>query len=121
MRNLHSRLIVIVLSATACASALLHAQQSAPGLILTNGKIITVDERFSVAQAIAVKGERIVAVGANAEISRLAGPTTRRIDLRGRSVVPGLIDNHAHFMRAGETWTEEVRLDGVESRKQAIA
>ncbi len=100
--------------------ALLFARQSMPDMILTNGKIITVDERFSIAQAVAVKGDRIVAVGTNSEISRLAGTSTRRIDLRGRSVVPGLIDNHAHFMRAGETWTEEVRLDGVESRKQAL-
>ena len=97
-----------------------HAQQTAPNLILTNGKIITVDERFLIAQAVAIKGDRIVAVGTNQEIGQLAGPNTRRIDLRGRSVVPGLIDNHAHFMRSGETWTEEVRLDGVESRKQAV-
>jgi len=95
------------------------AQQAAPDLILTNGKIITVDERFTIAQAIAVKGDRFVAVGSNQEITRLAGPNTKRIDLRGRSVVPGMIDNHTHLMRAGETWTEEVRLDGIESRKQA--
>src|SRR5262245_30740873 len=90
------------------------AQQTAPDLILTNGKIITVDERFTIAQAVAIKGERVMAVGTTAEISRLAGPSTRRIDLGGKAVTPGLIDNHAHFMRGGETWTEEVRLDGVE-------
>src|SRR5215831_12356851 len=95
-------------------------QQAAPDLILTNGKVITVDERFAIGQAIAIKGDRFVAVGSNQEITALAGPNTKRIDLRGRSVVPGLIDNHTHLMRAGETWTEEVRLDGIESRKQAI-
>ena len=95
-------------------------QQAAPDLILTNGKVITVDERFTIAQAIAIKGDRFVAVGSNQEISGLAGPNTKRIDLRGRSVVPGMIDNHMHLMRAGETWTEEVRLDGIESRKQAV-
>ena len=104
----------------ASASIFVRAQQAVPDLILTNGKIITVDERFTIAQAVAVRGDRVVAVGTNAEISQLAGSVTKRIDLRGKAVVPGLIDNHSHFMRAGETWTEEVRLDGVESRKQAI-
>src|SRR4051794_11379369 len=80
----------------------LHAQQ-APDLILSNGKIITVDERFTVAQAVAVRGERIIAVGTNQEIAQLAGPTTRRIDLRGKSVIPGLIDNHMHLLRAAGT------------------
>ena len=98
----------------------LRAQRPAPDLVLTNGKIITVDERFSIAQAIAVKGDRILAVGTNQDIAQLAGPNTRRIDLRGRSVIPGLIDNHAHLLRAGITWQEEVRLDGVESRRQAV-
>jgi predicted amidohydrolase YtcJ len=102
------------------ASAVLRAQQSAVDLILTNGKIITVDEKFTITQAVAVKGDRIVAVGTNQQIGQMAGPNTRRIDLRGRAVVPGLIDNHMHLLRAGTTWTHEVRLDGVESRKQAL-
>lgn len=96
------------------------AQQAPPDLILTNGKIITVDERFTISQAVAVQGDRIVAVGSNTDISRLAGPGSRRIDLMGRAVVPGMIDNHTHFMRGGETWTDEVRLDGVDLRKRAV-
>src|SRR5689334_14394049 len=99
---------------------LLYAQQPAADLILTNGKIITVDEKFTVAQAIAIKADRIVAVGTNQQIGQMAGAATRRVDLRGRSVVPGLIDNHMHLLRAGTTWSNEVRLDGVESRKQAL-
>src|SRR6266513_2375364 len=102
------------------ASMPLHAQQPAPDLILSNGKIITVDETFSIAQAVAVRGDRIVAVGTNQEINRMAGPNTRRIDLRGKSVVPGFIDDHAHFQEEGEYWTLETRLDGIESRKQAL-
>jgi predicted amidohydrolase YtcJ len=100
--------------------AMPHAQQPAADLVLTNGKIITVDERFTIAQAVAVRGERIVAVGTSQAIARLAGPKTRRIDLRGRAVLPGLIDNHAHFMEEGVLWTDELRLDGVETRRQAI-
>jgi predicted amidohydrolase YtcJ len=97
------------------------AQQQPPAdLIVTNGKVITVDDRFTIAQAVAVRGERIVAVGTNQEIARLAGPSTRRVDARGRAVMPGLIDNHMHLLRAGTTWQQEVRLDGVETRKRAI-
>src|SRR5262249_29850764 len=96
------------------------AQQPTPDLILTNGKIITVDERFTIAQAVAIKGDRGVGVGTSQDIAKLAGTGTRRIDLMGRSVIPGLIDNHMHLLRAAATWPKEVRFDGVESRKKAI-
>jgi predicted amidohydrolase YtcJ len=96
------------------------AQLRTPDLILTNGKIVTVDERFSIAQAVAIGDGRIIAVGTDKEIQALAGRTTRRVDLAGKTVVPGLIDNHMHLLRAGTTWQREVRLDGVPSRKQAL-
>jgi len=98
----------------------LYAQQPAPDLVLTNGKIITVDERFSITQAVAIRGDRIVATGTNQEIGLLAGPGTRRIDLRGKAAIPGLIDNHMHLLRAAATWAKELRFDGVDSRKQAV-
>src|SRR5687767_13124340 len=96
------------------------AQQTTADLIVFNGKIITVDERFTIAQAVAVRGNQIVAVGTSQDINRLAGPATRRIDLRGRSVIPGLIDNHMHLLRYGTTWKYEVRWDGVDTRKEAL-
>ena len=89
-------------------------------LVLVNGKIVTVDDRFTIAQAVAIKGTRIVAVGNSADIRKNAGPGTKVIDLRGRTVIPGLIDNHAHFVRVAEKWHSEMRLDGVTSRAQAI-
>lgn len=104
---------------TAGAFSILSAQ-GAPDLVLSNGKIITVDERFTIAQAVAIRGDQIVAVGTNQEIDRLAGAGARRIDLRGRAVVPGLIDNHMHLLRYGTTWRYEVRWDGVASRKVAL-
>src|SRR5579862_4155569 len=61
--------------------AVLLAQQA--DLILSNGKIVTVDERFSIAQAIAIRGDRIVAVGTDLSIAKLGGPKTRKIDLKG--------------------------------------
>ena len=88
-------------------------------IILTNGKVITVDDQFSIAQAVAIRGDRIVAVGSNADINRLAGPSTRRIDARGRTIMPGFIDNHAHFQEEGAYWSLELRFDGITSRKQA--
>jgi predicted amidohydrolase YtcJ len=68
-----------------------------PETILFNGKILTVDDSFSIAEALAVRGDKILAVGANPEILPLAGPATTRVDLRGRTVVPGFIDTHAHW------------------------
>ncbi|HET7161021.1 MAG TPA: hypothetical protein VFI62_18620, partial [Burkholderiales bacterium] len=64
----------------------------APDLILLNGKIVTVDDRFGIAQAIAIKGQRIVAVGTNADTRKLAGANAKVIALRGRTVIPGLND-----------------------------
>src|SRR6266581_3819973 len=106
--------------AIAATPSMARAQQPVADVILSNGKIITVDERFTIAQAVAIKGDRIVAVGTNQEIARLAGPDTKRIDLRGRAVTPGLIDNHMHLLRGGTTWQWEVRWDGVDSRKRAL-
>src|ERR1700738_4951505 len=90
-----------VLLAVVGAISILHAQQAAADLIFSNGKIITVDDRFTIAQAVAIRGDRFVAVGTNQDIARLAGPNTRRIDLRGKAVTPGLIDNHMHLLRGG--------------------
>ena len=113
--------LALVVAGVTGVSILLSAQQAtAPDIILTNGKIVTVDDRFSIAQAVAVRGDRFVAVGTNQDITRLAGPNTRRIDLRGRTVVPGMIDNHAHFQEEGAYWALELRFDGVDSRKQAL-
>lgn len=58
-------------------TVILPAQQPAPDLILANGKIITVDERFTLAQSVAIRGDRIVAVGTDADVARLASPVTR--------------------------------------------
>ena len=87
--------------------------------ILLNGKIVTVDPRFSIAQAIAIRGERILAVGGNADILEFQTRSTKVIDLKKQTVIPGLIDNHAHFIRAPEH--DELRLDGVTLRSRALA
>lgn len=87
-------------------------------LILVNGKIVTVDDQFRIEQAVAIKGSRIVAVGKNAEVRKQAAAGAKVIDLQGRTVIPGLIDNHSHWIRAAEH--DELRFDGVTTRKQAL-
>jgi predicted amidohydrolase YtcJ len=108
----------IVISFALIWSAIAFAQTA--DLVLTNGKIITVDDRFTTMQALAIKGERIIAIGNDTDIEKLKGPATQLIDLQRRTVIPGLIDNHAHYMRAAEYWHREVRLDGITSHKRAM-
>jgi predicted amidohydrolase YtcJ len=81
-----------------------HAQRpdmDAPTLVLLNGNILTMNDQSQVTQAVAIRNGKILAVGDNAAIRALAGSATRTIDLAGKTVVPGLIDTHAHFKAAG--------------------
>ncbi len=86
--------------------------------ILVNGKIVTVDGQFTIAQALAIKNQRVVATGSSTDIRKLADGSTKVIDLQGRTVIPGLIDNHSHWIRAAEH--DELRFDGVTTRAQAV-
>jgi hypothetical protein len=108
--------VIALAMAVVAAPAVTHAQ--VPDTVFVNGKIITVDDRFSIAQALAIRGGRIAKVGTSAEIDALKAPATRVIDLNGRIVIPGLIDNHAHWVRAAEH--DELRFDGVTSRQRAL-
>ena len=82
------------------ASAWLPSLAAPPDLILHSGKIVTVDEQFSVAEALAIETGRIVSVGSDAVVTALAGPGTELIDLGGKTVLPGLIDSHTHPLGA---------------------
>jgi len=84
-------------TAAVAASAALSGQGTSADLVLLNGKVITVDARDRIAQAVAIAKGKIVAVGTNAEVSKFAGPGTQRVDLKGLAVTPGLLDAHAHF------------------------
>ncbi|MCH7704621.1 MAG: amidohydrolase family protein, partial [Planctomycetes bacterium] len=70
-------------------------------LVLRNGKIVTVDERYGTVQAIAVRADRILAVGTNEEIAEHIGPQTKVIDLQGKFASPGFIEGHGHFTSMG--------------------
>ena len=71
-------------------------------LVFHNGKIVTVDPRFSVAEAVAIRDQRFSAVGRSSEVLKLAGPSTLVIDLKGKTVIPGLIDTHRHIQMEAE-------------------
>src|SRR5205814_3784329 len=65
--------------------------------ILTNGKVLTVDKDFSIREAVAIRDGKVLATGTTAAIQRYAGPKTQRIDLAGKTVIPGIIVTHLHF------------------------
>ncbi len=90
----------------------LASAQEAADTILYNGKILTVDSNFRTAQAVAVRSSQIAAVGTNDEVLSLAGPNTLRIDLKGKTVTPGLINTHEHI--------EEQHLDGPRSYARGL-
>jgi predicted amidohydrolase YtcJ len=82
----------------------LSAQQTPyANLVLRGGKVITVDNQERIAEAVAVSANRIMAIGSNQEISRLAGPQTKIIELDGRAVLPGFIDAHSHVEGLAES------------------
>jgi len=97
------RIALGMLLATAALSAQrpILPRPPAPDLVLFNGKVISVDRGFTIHQAVAIIGDRIMAVGNDDQMRTVAGPATRMIDLKGRSVIPGLMDNHLHGAGGG--------------------
>jgi predicted amidohydrolase YtcJ len=116
-RRIEIGLLVALL--VAIFPSLANAQRYAD-TILRNGKILTVDARFRTVQALAIKDGKILATGTVAQIARYGGRNTQVTDLAGATVIPGLIDNHFHFTRGVETWHQQARFEGVDSRQQAL-
>jgi predicted amidohydrolase YtcJ len=94
---------------------------STPDLILHHGLFATLDRGNPAASAVAIKDGLFVAVGHDGEVMKLAGPSTRVIDLKGKRVLPGLIDNHLHIIRGGLNFNLELRWDGVRSLADAMS
>ena len=127
------RLVVSVVALGAVAAATVFvvrapgAQPPRADLVFINGHVVTVNSQRPEAQAVAVRGDRIVAVGTTDAIRRLAGPQTRTIDLAGRLLIPGFIEGHGHYLGLGEsklvldlttarTWDEIVAMVGAAAR-----
>jgi predicted amidohydrolase YtcJ len=96
------RTVLFAVALSLFASAPSYEQVRPADLILTNGRIVTIDSAMPEAQAIAISGDRIQALGTSADIRRYEGPSSKIIDLHGRLATPGLIDGHAHFLGVGE-------------------
>lgn len=113
-----------LLSAAAIAASLLlpvAAQAQPADLVVTNAKIATLDAASTMAQAIAVRDGRIVAVGSAAQMGAFTSPATRTVDAGGRTVVPGLIDSHMHAVRAALSYSTEVNWIGAGTIAEAMA
>ncbi|MYM66787.1 amidohydrolase family protein [Pseudoduganella sp. FT55W] len=95
--------------------------QTTPDLILHRGLFTTLDRSNPHAEAVAIKDGKFTHVGRADEIMALAGPQTQVIDLKGKRVLPGLIDNHCHIIRGGLNFNLELRWDGVRSLADAMA
>src|SRR2546428_7234082 len=93
--------VLVALAAVGSEWTRAAAQPPAPAadLLLVNGTVLTVDSADSIAQAIAIAGGKIVAVGTNEQVRARAGRATRVIDLRDRTATPGLINTHMHFSK----------------------
>jgi predicted amidohydrolase YtcJ len=90
-----TRISIAAILACLMVSGFSHAADE-PDLILHNGKIVTVDKQFSIRQAMAVRGGKILSVGDNKEMLKTKGSRTQLLDLEGKTVLPGLIDSHVH-------------------------
>jgi len=92
--------VAATVSILACASA--QAQQSSfADMVIVHGHIWTVDAQHPRVEAVAIHGDRIVAMGSDAEVAKWVGPATRKIDALGKTVLPGFIDSHVHFSSGG--------------------
>jgi predicted amidohydrolase YtcJ len=101
MKTLATGLLAL-LSVLVAPCAIAQQGNTPPDAIFYNGKIITVDSGFTIAQAFAVRGDQYVAVGTDAAIRPLAGANTRLVDLKGSAVTPGLSDNHDHLYNSAK-------------------
>src|SRR5690349_16013234 len=109
-RTIWLSVVALALPALAAAQALPPEVVAYADTIFTNGKVLTVDKDFIIAEAIAVRDGKVLATGTTGAIERMAGPKTKRIDLAGKSVIPGIIDTHLH------TW-----YGAINARKKDIA
>jgi len=97
-------------------------QEQPADLILYNGNVITVDPAFSIRQALAIRADRLVAVGDDTEVLKRKGPHSRMIDLGGRTVLPGLNDSHIHLSWMGQSLAEiDLREKSFEEIRAALA
>jgi len=118
-----------VVAAVAGYALFSRGQEQAPlpegyaDMMLMNGKILTVDPKDSVVGAVAVKDGKILATGSYASLKQLAGPSTKQVDLKGKTVTPGLVDSHLHMQYYGKQFQDklfDIRFPTVKTRDELI-
>ncbi|ONF97300.1 amidohydrolase [Sphingomonas jeddahensis] len=109
-----------LVTATANATGTL-AMQTQPDLIITNAKVTTLDRSNPVAQAVAIRDGKFLAVGSEAEVRAATRGNPQMIDAKGHRLIPGLIDSHIHVIRGGLNYNMELRWEGVPSLADAMA
>jgi predicted amidohydrolase YtcJ len=102
-RFIFGLLIVAALAPVSMSGARPQAKPAPADLVLTNGKVVTVDDKIPEARAVAVRGGKILAVGTDKDIRRFIGASTEVIDLKGALAIPGIIDSHGHFTGLGDS------------------
>jgi predicted amidohydrolase YtcJ len=96
-------LLTLILLSAAAARPTVRQQPVQPAdLVLTNGKVVTVEDDLPEAQAIAMRGDRIIALGRAVDMQPFVGPATQVVDLKGQLVIPGFVEGHGHFTGVGE-------------------
>ena len=110
--------VAVSLLASGCAQ--MDSSGPPADVVITNARVTTLDVDHPNAEAVALRGGKIVAVGSNADVLRLKGPASRLIDAGQRRLIPGLDDSHAHYLRGGNSFTTELRWDGVPTLAEAL-
>lgn len=121
--RLTAYLVAVIVGLTVIAGLLAGAQRDYDGpvdLIVVNGRVYTADEDGTMAEAVAIQGNRILMVGSNRDVERLRRPQTVVVDAQGGSVLPGFIDTHAHLIEAGLR-LEEAQLEGARTLAEVEA
>ncbi len=96
-------LAVVALTTVSCSTTPAPAGGDVADLMIVNGRVFTADEQGTVAEAVAIAGNKILRVGTDQELAALRGPGTRVIDAHGATVAPGFNDSHVHFLSGGQT------------------
>src|SRR5258706_5954117 len=115
------RIVGAMAGALCLVAGSLPSPVKAADTLLVNGRILTLDARSQIVDALAIRDDVILATGDGAALRARAAPDTRIIDLGGRTVIPGLIDSHIHAIRAGRHFAVEVSWIGATSIAEALA
>ena len=94
--------------------------QTKADILIINAKVTTLDENAMDAEAVAITGNKIIAVGTNGEVEKFRTKKTRIVDAKGKRVIPGLFDSHLHVIRGGRFYNTELRWDGVKTLRRAM-